>query len=65
MHTLQMVYIWFLLFFHFQSKCDFCNLPYKFIAKSEDFERDDMFILEQIGIQDQIEDMEVRVVLVK
>ena len=48
-----------LLHTHFQSKCDFCNLPYTFIAKSEDFERDDAFILEQIGIQDQIGQLEV------
>ena len=38
-------------------------MPYSFVAKSEDFERDDRFILEQIGIQEQIGAIEARKLL--
>jgi hypothetical protein len=41
----------------YQDKCDVCNLPYTFIGKVEKMERDDRFVVEQIGIGDKLKEL--------
>ena len=38
----------------YQDKCDVCNLPYNFIGKVETLEIDDRFVVDAVGISDNV-----------